>query len=434
MAINYKKTRGFHIAPKGKTYMVNSRSKWKVDNNKMPGEHEKYVGPYFDPWVGIKPEQSLGKLEEYLGNLESFPLKPSQKIYCLKTYMIPSLLYSLLQSDWKKHILVEIDRRIRNYLKEVLHLALGAADGLLYSASRDGGLGIQKLESLIPCLTYNKLARFNNSTEMIIHTSATFNNIQITAEMAKLISSGVDLKTHWQKQELARWKELRCQGIGVSYFEDDSISNSWCTDLLKFKSKHLIAALQLRSNTCPTREFSARGRPTVPKMCRGCRNSTKMLGHISGQCMSVKGAGIRRHNKMAEQLTRKAKKLGWTAIPEPHLLDTQGRLRKPDLIFKKGDQALVVDVTVRMEDNQSSLEKAFQEKVEYYSRLKPQIKNLTGCRNIGFYGFVIGVRDKFPKDNSRLLVDLGMPRHKTFSTSTSCLILQLTMDILQVFT
>uniref|UniRef100_H3ALL1 Reverse transcriptase domain-containing protein n=1 Tax=Latimeria chalumnae TaxID=7897 RepID=H3ALL1_LATCH len=427
MALNYKKTWGFHIAPKGKTYVVNSRSKWKIDNNEItlitPGEHEKYLGANFDPWVGLKPEQSLGKLEEYMRNFGSLPLKPGQKVYCLKTYVIPSLLYGLLQSDWKKHTLVEMDRRIRNYLKEILHLALGTADGLLYSAPRDGGLGVQKLESLIPHLTYNKLARFNKSEDNIIHTSAAFNDIHIATEMINLISSGgVNPWTHW-------WKELRCQGISVSHFKDDSVSNSWCTDLSKFKSKHLIAALQLRSNTYPTREFSARGRPTVPKMCRGCGNATETLGHM--RCITVKGARIKRHNKVAEQLIRKAKKIGWTTLREPNLIDTQGRLRKPDLIFKKGDQALVVDVTVRLEDNQSSLEKVFQEKIDYYSPLKPQIEQLTGCRNIGFYGFVVGARGKFPKDNSRLLIDLGLPRHKTFSTSISCLALQLTMDILQ---
>uniref|UniRef100_H3ABZ5 ribonuclease H n=1 Tax=Latimeria chalumnae TaxID=7897 RepID=H3ABZ5_LATCH len=383
MTLNYKKTRGF----KGKTYVVNSRCKWKIDNNEItltPGEHEKYLSAYFDPWVGLKPEQS--RAWENLRNLESLLLKPGQKVYCLKTYVIPSLLYGLLQSDWNKHTLVEMDRK-------VLHLALSTADGLLYSAPKDGGLGIQKLESLIPHLIYNKLARFNKSEDNIIHTSADFNDIHIATEMIKLISTGdANPWSHWRKQELARWKELRCQGIGVSYFEDDSVSNSWCTDLSKFKLKHLIAALQLRSNTYPTREFSARGRPTVPKMCRGCGNATETLGHISGQCITVKGARIKRHNKIAEQLIRKAEKIGWTTLQEPNLIDTQGRLRKPDLIFQKGDQALVVDVTVRVEDNQSSLEKAFQEKIDYYSSLKPQIEQLTGCTNIGFYGFVVGAR------------------------------------------
>uniref|UniRef100_H3ALG9 Reverse transcriptase domain-containing protein n=1 Tax=Latimeria chalumnae TaxID=7897 RepID=H3ALG9_LATCH len=425
MAMNYKKTRGFHIAPKGKTYVVNSRSKWKVDNNEialiMPGEHEKYLGAYFDPWIGVEQGNSLAKLEDYLKNLESLPLKPGQKVHCLKTFVIPSLLYGLIQSDWKKHTLVDMDCRIRNYLKEVLHLALGTADGLLYSASKDGGLGVQKLESLIPNLAYNKLDRFNKSDERIIHASVAFNGINITTEMTNLLCSGV------KKQELARWKELRCQGIGVSYFEDDSVSNSWCTDLSRLKSKHLIAALQLRSNTYPTREFTARGRPTIPKMCRGCGNATEMIGHIIRPMHNCERSS---HSK---QLINKAERLGWTTEKEPNLIDNQSRLRKPDLIFKKGNQALVVDVTVRMEDNQSSLEKAFQEKVEYYSPLRPQIEKLTGCRNIGFYGFVVGARGKFPKDNSKLLVDLGLPRHKTFSTSISCLSLQRTLDMLQIF-
>uniref|UniRef100_H3AW79 Reverse transcriptase domain-containing protein n=1 Tax=Latimeria chalumnae TaxID=7897 RepID=H3AW79_LATCH len=387
MAMNYKKTRGFHIAPKGKTYVVNSRNKWKVDNNEivliMPGEHKKYLGAYFDPRIGVEPENSLAKLEDYLKNLESLPLKPGQKVYCLKTFVIPSLLYGLLQSDWKKHTLVDMDRRIRNYLKEVLHLALGTADGLLYSATKDGGLGIQKLESLIPNLTYNKLDKFNKSDERIIHAIAAFNIINITTEMTNLLCSSINPYTHWRKQELARWKEFRCL-----YFEDDSVSNSWCTDLSRLKSKH-IAALQLRSNTYPTREFTARGRPTVTKMRRGCGNATETLGHISGQCIK-----LYRHNTVAKQLINKAEKLGWTTEKEPNLIDNQGRLRKPDLIFKKGDQALVVNVTVRKEDNKSSLEKAFQEKVEYYSPLRPQIEKLTGCKNIGF---VVGARGKFPK-------------------------------------
>ncbi|MFT7799899.1 Unknown (protein for MGC:194878) [Arapaima gigas] len=54
---------------------------------------------------------------------------------------------------------------IRRAVKAWLHLPASICNGILYSRNRDGGLGIAKLESLIPSIQARRVYRLANSVD-----------------------------------------------------------------------------------------------------------------------------------------------------------------------------------------------------------------------------------------------------------------------------
>ena len=108
-----------------------------------------------------------------------------------------------------------------------------------------------------------------------------------------------------------------------------------------------VAALQLRANVFPTSEALARGRGLPPLPCRRCQGEIETCSHILGQCLAVQSSRISRHNKICNLLAGEAIRVGWDVEKELRVLSWEGVLKIPDLVFVRGELALVVDVTVR---------------------------------------------------------------------------------------
>nr|XP_009937240.1 PREDICTED: LOW QUALITY PROTEIN: gamma-soluble NSF attachment protein [Opisthocomus hoazin] len=76
-------------------------------------------------------------------------------------------------------------------------------------------------------------------------------------------------------------------------------------------------------------------------------------------------ARIKRHNQLCDLLAEEAQKKGWLVFHESLLRDHQNKLYKPDLIFVKGDQVLVADISIRYDSKLLSLADAAAEKVKH---------------------------------------------------------------------
>jgi len=134
----------------------------------------------------------------------------------------------------------------------------------------------------------------------------------------------------------------------------------------------------------------------------------KNCAHIIGYCPAVQDARIKRHNYLCELLANEEKKKEWVVFPGLLLRDNCNELYKPDLVFVKGDQALVVDITVRFESKPTSLAAAATKKVKKYQYLRNQVQELTNTTNIKFMGFPLSARGKWYQGDHELLTDLGL--------------------------
>ncbi|KFQ95050.1 hypothetical protein Y956_03504, partial [Nipponia nippon] len=191
-----------------------------------------------------------------------------------------------------------------------------------------------------------------------------------------------------------------------------------------------------QANVYPTREFLSRGRQdSQNKSCRHCTAESETCSHIIGYCPVVQEARIKRHNYLCELLMAEATKKEWVVFQEPLLRDTQNELYKPDLIFIKEQQALVVDITVRFESKQTSLSDAAAEKVRKYQHLKEQIRELMNASDSKFVGFPLGACVKWHQGNYELLKDLGLSgsRQEKVARRLSKRALFSSADIIHIF-
>ena len=114
------------------------------------------------------------------------------------------------------------------------------------------------------------------------------------------------------------------------------------------------------------------GRPS-DALCRKCASAVETIGHISGHCPSVKDYRIKRHNVITNTVAEKGKHAGWLVNYEPRIQDSRNRVWKPDLVFVRGNDAIVVDPTVVYEKG-NSLSLANRAKIDKYSHLTETIK------------------------------------------------------------
>lgn len=471
------KCHGFFIKPTKDSYTINNCAAWTINGTPLnmidPGDSEKYLGLQIDPWTGVAKSDLSTKIDFWLQRIGSAPLKPLQKIDILKTYTIPRLTYLADHSELKVAFLETLDQKIRVTVKEWLHLPACTCDAILYSSTKDGGLGLIKLAGLIPSVQARRLHRLAQSSDETM--KAFLEKDQMERRYEKLwVQAGGDkgnipsiwetkpmkepigsysadttseweapsLKNkfpkpcNWRKIEFTKWTKLISQGRGISNFEGDKISNHWLEKYRGIPHRKLLTALQLRANVYPTREFLARGRrDKYTTACRHCKADNETLAHIIGNCPITQDARIKRHNYICEGLIREAKKKEWVVFQEPRLRDTNKELYKPDLVFVKDDCALVVDVTVRYESAETSLKEAAAEKVNKYKHLETEIRELTNAKDVVFAGFPLGARGKWLHENFRLLGALGLSKTRQDKVARSLTTIALTssVDIVHIF-
>ncbi|KYO40232.1 hypothetical protein Y1Q_0019437 [Alligator mississippiensis] len=233
---------------------------------------------------------------------------------------------------------------------------------------------------------------------------------QVAAQEAPrvVLTKVIPQPSNWKDEEHSKWAQLCCQGEGVELFRNGPVSNGWISNRGRLAERLRIVALKLRSNVYPTRKFLGRGQAGTNIGCWHCTHPRETLGHILGICPAVQEARILRHNKLCKILAAEGKKCEWTVFYEPHLRNAAGELHKPDLVFVRDGTALVVDVTVRYEGGAASLLTAAAEKAAKYLDLNAQIQELTGAKQVTYFGFLLGARGKWHADNWQVLSKLGL--------------------------
>uniref|UniRef100_W5M4D3 Reverse transcriptase domain-containing protein n=1 Tax=Lepisosteus oculatus TaxID=7918 RepID=W5M4D3_LEPOC len=461
LMVRAKKCHGFLISLTKDSYVINNYEDWSINNNKL---HTKYLDLKINPWTTTKKPDAVNLLQDWIHKIYKAPLKPSQK-QILNVYTIPRLIYQMDHAYTNQLSLKNLHGLIRKAIKRWLHLPESTCNGLLYSSNRDGGLGSTNLSNLIPSIQIRRLQRMAMSSNPIISTLMRSEEAQVKLQNLWIQAGGDENKIlqlkdpttltvqsedillpvewepspnqkpkfmtpcNWRNDEFENWTKLPVQGTRIKNFKDDPDSNSWLAHHKGFKERHYIAALQLRTNVYPNRESLNRGQRDT-QHCYKCQQKTETYSHILDQCPCGKSTRIKRHNKICYILAKEAKKQNWEIRKEPHFRLKE--VRKPDLIFTKNNESIVIDVTVRYEQNLHTLKEAEREKVVYYEPLKEQIKETTGAEKVTFYGFPIGARGKWHNRNFNVLQSLQIreSRQKQLFSRRALLY---SLDILSMF-
>lgn len=142
--------------------------------------------------------------------------------------------------------------------------------------------------------------------------------------------------------------------------------------------------------------------------CRLCGSEKETMMHIICRCKRMKANRIARHNKVCNLLAEVGVEFGWDVEKEMRLVSSKGKVGVPDLVFRQGKEAIILDVTVRYEREEKTLAKAAAEKVGKYTPFERVLKRKLGEDiEVETWGFPMGVRGLWYNGNYQLLKRLG---------------------------
>uniref|UniRef100_A0A3B3U912 Reverse transcriptase domain-containing protein n=1 Tax=Poecilia latipinna TaxID=48699 RepID=A0A3B3U912_9TELE len=416
LEVKIKKCGGFYLNASKQSVVVNDCAEWTIRAAPVPMVDEtqayKYLGVQVNPKRGILPSNPVKEITPILRKISRAPLKPSQKVKMLVTYGIPRVTYGADMSLAGILNLRKADLEIRNNVKSWLHLSQSTADGLFYSAKVNGGLGLPKLEKIIPISQVKRWCRMFQSGDVKCRALAP--SLLPKSEIEKrwvAATGGGGGGGRWRDLEYERWCGLKCQGRGLATFAKDPVSNSWLGDHWGLHESDYILALQLRSSTVGTLTTLSRWRRGNTN-CRACGRGWEGIIHVVSQCKFFKKNRMANHNIICGMLAVIGRTLGWVVKQEKRITCPHLGTAVPDLIMLKNGKGLVVDVAVCFEMKPATLRRRAEAKVSKYGKFAPVVCNMFGLANVKTFGFPLGARGKWYEGNSSVLREMGLPRSR----------------------
>lgn len=364
----------------------------------------RYLGVQFTPLGAIDPRVSVSALKAALGSLKKAPLKPQQKVVMLRTYLIPRFIFAFTHTECYPKLMSQQDRLIRRWLKETLRLPSSVCSEFFYLPLKEGGLGIGKFYDIVGVAKVRLHGTFHRAGDeclrFLVETQGSAMHSRWCSAM-KLGSrpSAAEINTRnvlSLEESRARLSET-VHGSGSTVFRVSPITNQWLSGQTRIvKGSTYIRAIQMRTNTTPTRVSTSRGRDSI-KTCRRCGLADETLVHILQTCPLTQGMRCRRHNNVCRKVSEKLRSKGFQVfseqgLPSPGL---QTNISRPDIIAIRSDKALVLDVTCVFESNLNSLQDAYRRKVDRYKPLAETVKQKYKVHDVTFHGLCVGSRGAY---------------------------------------
>ena len=372
-----------------------------------PSQQFKYLGKKYNTMGTSK--DFIQDLDVHLGRVAKSALKSHQKLNVIRTYLLPRYLDMLQNPEITLRVLKGTDRLVRIWVRRILHLHKTSPDAFIHTPVREGGLGLTSFRTAIPTIYYNRLAKLYASGDLTMRALLGLPYVErlrnkIEKWCNERLSSSRNTQ-YWSDRLETGWS-----GNGLRQGNCHAASGSWITSPPKFWSgSDFNQAVQLRGNLLPTR-----GIPSNPPDERNCRagcQRVESLCHVLQKCPLTHHARIRRHDHLVNRLKGFAQEKGWTVVVEPRIRCMSGRLRIPDLILTKDDQAIVSDVAVSWE-GPNPLMASYNNKLAKYGEQEfiEAVRNRLGHGNITVAPMIIGARGTWCNMNRTLVARVGLSK------------------------
>jgi hypothetical protein len=93
------------------------------------------------------------RLRRHLKELNRAPLKPQQRMYLLRTHVLPGLTHLLVLDPCTKTMLRKIDVSVRKWLR----LPHDTSNAFIHAPAREGGLGVGTMALMMPLLKRDRM-------------------------------------------------------------------------------------------------------------------------------------------------------------------------------------------------------------------------------------------------------------------------------------
>ena len=384
----------------------------------------KYLGLQFSfhgPSVDV-----LSSLTTKLKNLTEAPLKPQQRLWILKSKVIPSLYHSLVLGNLTFGQLKDLDRRIRRTVRGWVKLPRDTPVPFFHAKVGDGGLGIDCLEFHVPYMKSQRLLNLMASDDPIVREACKdFSFRHEVRKWGKRRTYGGFIMGSPELSSQA-WKSClysSVDGRGLTQSSDVPWVHKWVdSGRVSMNGGKYCAAIAIRSGVLPTPARAARGRPEKRRSCLTCGpTAIENMTHISQTCPRSHGARINRHDRILALLAKALSSKGWEIETELMITTAEG-LRKPDLLaYKPGEQAWIIDVSV-VADICDDLDRPFREKVQKYSKYTEIINAVVSKTGVAptFSAFILNYRGVYSPATVQDATLLGLCRSTLIFLALVC--------------
>uniref|UniRef100_A0A1I8GEE8 Reverse transcriptase domain-containing protein n=1 Tax=Macrostomum lignano TaxID=282301 RepID=A0A1I8GEE8_9PLAT len=295
-------------------------------------ESYKYLGLQYGSKGNLKT--GLEMLKSMLRELKEAPLKPQQRVFLLRSNVLPKIMYYLVNGRVHQYTLRECDKCVRRFLREALHLPHDTPVSAFHACAKDGGLDIDYFESLVPMYKWQKLVSLEEVPDALVRDLS-----QLPAIRKRFQLKGAQTNFNDRAEYRVFWKNKlldNLDGFGLGEAADVPQVHFWVTDG--------SSRSQTRWNIWPTAARASRGRRQAPLCDAGCRQ-IEGLGHILQQCNRTWDKRGARHDRMVEFVGSQLERLGFSVLKEKSFATPRGH-RRPDLIIFNKDRVWIADVTI----------------------------------------------------------------------------------------
>jgi len=409
----------------------------------------------------LKDEERLDVAVEKAKKVLSSRLAPWQRIDALKSFILPSLMFPMRTWQNSKTAYKRVDETLRPLIKKTLYLQSRASNEYLYGTASSGSCGIPiaaedsdifLIDSAFKLLTspdINTRELALNDCAMIashrLNEPASSELIAPYMTQEELPTRSSDHQTLWSKTRSATQRQrvqwfvdgtnvtLRHGNKDISYRERrqvaaiirnvkradrdltlqqkpdqgktmalvsaDKSSSAFMKDgrFVSFADWRFIHKARL--NLLPV-NGAIRGRPNIDKRCRRCGRHDETLPHVLNHCMRHSNTMQKRHNAIVERLKNTASFMNWEVLSENQTVPGTTDNLRPDLVIKKDDQVLVIDVTCPFENGATAFSTAREEKIAKYTDLARQLKRR--YRRVTVEPFIVGTLGAYDPHNASL--------------------------------
>lgn len=147
------------VVLEGQVFMANNRRLAAMNRR----DKWKYLGIDFD---GDGRTKYLDDVAPVLKRLDKSPLKPQQKLFALRTCLIPRMFHKLSLGLVSLGRLRTLDIAVRDMVRTWLRLPGDVPIAHFHGAISDGGLGLPSLRWFAPMLRYKRLDRIISSNNI----------------------------------------------------------------------------------------------------------------------------------------------------------------------------------------------------------------------------------------------------------------------------
>jgi len=214
---------------------------------------------------------TLDILKKGVENLTKASLKPQQRLYIIRTNLLPRLLHTAVLGRLSKNTLIYLDKITRAAVSCWLRLPKDTHTGFFHASYRDGGLDLPVLKLVVPILRTKRMARLAIYPDPVVRAVSEMAIFQqdFRRWSAPLSAYGVPIQDMAGiKTAMGKALHESVDGRGLRESRNAGYVNTWMvTRTAMLSGNNFVQCLKLNGNLMYTALRATRDRPDRDARC-----------------------------------------------------------------------------------------------------------------------------------------------------------------------